>query len=62
MPGCQTGFWGGLSALVGNGRRLKCRGVGGGSGKEKEKDPWGFYIKGTREPLFAPTSAKNIGL
>lgn len=49
MPGCQTGVWGRLSAPVGNERR-------------KEKDPWGFYIKGTREPLFASTSAKNIGL
>lgn len=27
--------------------------------KEKEKDPWGFHRKGTRESLFASTSAKN---
>lgn len=30
--------------------------------KKKEKDPWGFQIKGTRESLFASTSAKSIGL
>ena len=58
MPGCQTGVWGRLSALVGNGRGLKCGGKK--RKKEKRKDWWSFHKKGTKESLFASTLQKPL--